>query len=147
MSLIIAAAIVSGGTHGSDKAGQVGADRPTARSGTIDPAGAAAARAWVALVDGGRWDESWRAASTLFRSQTTTRQWAAMIEPVRKPLGTVSARAVARASAATSRPGAPAGEYQVVQFRTAFAVKPGAIETVVLAREDGAWKVAGYFIR
>jgi hypothetical protein len=45
-------------------------------------------------------------------------------------------------------PGAPAGDYVVIQYATQFANKDKAVETVVPMRTpDGSWKVSGYFIR
>jgi hypothetical protein len=44
-------------------------------------------------------------------------------------------------------PGAPEGEYVVIQYETQFEHKAGAIETVTPLREkDGSWRVSGYFI-
>jgi hypothetical protein len=111
------------------------------------PADLEVARTWVALVDGGRWDESWQAAGNLFRSQMPQARWASTIGPVRLPLGAVSARSLKSVSKTTSLPGAPDGEYEVVQFETRFLSKASATETVVLAHESSGWKVDGYFIR
>ena len=48
----------------------------------------------------------------------------------------------------TELPGAPDGQYVVIQFKTAFANKQSAIETVTpMLEEDGRWLVAGYFIK
>ncbi len=107
---------------------------------------AAAARDWVMLLDRQRWDESWDAAGTAFQSMPKA-QWATTAQGVRKPLGAVSSRVVQSATRTNALPGAPAGEYQVIQFKTAFAQKPDAVETVVLSREKAGWRVNGYFIR
>ena len=106
-----------------------------------------AAKEWVKLVDAKRWDESWAAAGTLFKSQLPRARWASTIQPVRDPLGAVSSRTLKSATATKSLPGAPDGEYEVVQFETSFAKKAAAVETVVLSREKSGWKVDGYFIR
>ncbi|MET1753925.1 DUF4019 domain-containing protein [Novosphingobium sp. RD2P27] len=113
------------------------------------PCGAepAEAAAWVSLLDQRHWDESWAAAGPLFKSQTPQARWASIIEPVREPLGAVSSRAVQSVTNASSLPGVPDGQYQVVKFHTSFAHKKGATETVVLACEPSGWKVSGYFIR
>jgi hypothetical protein len=66
---------------------------------------------------------------------------------VRQPFGAVSNRAVQHVTATTSLPGVPNGQYEVIRFRTGFAHKPEAIETVVLAQGATSWKVAGYYIR
>ena len=112
-----------------------------------DAAGAGVARAWVSLLDGQHWAETWRSAGIIFKTQMPEARWPSVIEPVRRPLGAVSSRSFLNATATTSLPGAPAGEYQIIQFTTAFATKPGAIETIVLAHEPSGWKVDGYFIR
>ncbi|HYD36179.1 MAG TPA: DUF4019 domain-containing protein, partial [Allosphingosinicella sp.] len=60
----------------------------------------------------------------------------------RVPLGRVRSRSLAGEEGI---PGPPSG-YQLIRFRTSFANKAGAVETLSLAREDGRWKVVGYFI-
>ncbi len=150
MSLVIAIAMLSIAPHGSSAMDAAGAQRPAAAAtapAAAESAAIDAAREWVALVDGQRWDESWRTAATLFRSQVSAAQWASTIQPVRQPLGPLSSRAVQGVTKADVLPGAPSGEYRIIQFQTAFARKSGAVETVVLAREGSSWKVAGYFIR
>ena len=48
----------------------------------------------------------------------------------------------------TELPGAPDGRYVVIQFDTAFENKASSVETVTpMADPDGAWRVAGYFIK
>ena len=115
-----------------------------------DPSNAAienAASEWVVLVDQQKWVESWGAAGSLFRSQLTSGQWHSAVGPVRSPLGALQSRKLEKITAAKSLPGAPDGEYRVVQFRTNFANKAGAIETIILAQEGARWAVNGYFIR
>ncbi|MGB3565135.1 MAG: DUF4019 domain-containing protein, partial [Thermoanaerobaculia bacterium] len=64
------------------------------------------------------------------------------------PLGKVLSRKVKSKQYATSLPGAPDGEYVVIQFETSFENKTTAIETVTpMKDEDGKWRVSGYFIR
>ena len=66
----------------------------------------------------------------------------------RKPFGATKKRSPKAAQFARSLPGAPDGEYVVMQFDTAFEQKAAAVETVTAAREkDGSWKIAGYFIK
>jgi hypothetical protein len=106
-----------------------------------------AANAWVSLIDKQRWAESWSEAGALFKSQVSQQGWASTVQPVRTPLGAVSSRALKSVTKATSLPGVPDGEYEVVQFRTSFEHKNDATETVVLAHESSGWRVNGYFIR
>ncbi len=66
----------------------------------------------------------------------------------RKPLGAVVSRQLKSAEPMTQMPGAPDGQYILMQFETSFANKSSAIETVSFVKEkDGSWKSAGYFIK
>ena len=143
MSLIVAAIALSMGFHGN------GASQPPAAAAQAasDSAEVRSAGDWTALVDHQRWNESWAAAGTLFRSAISQEGWASKIKSVRDPLGAVSSRTVQNVTKASKLPGAPDGEYEIIQFQTDFANHKDATETVVLARENSAWKVDGYFIR
>ncbi|GAA4011810.1 hypothetical protein GCM10022280_06910 [Sphingomonas swuensis] len=107
----------------------------------------AAAGEWVALVDGAKWADSWTAAGALFQGQVTSDQWTKAIQPVRTPLGAVSSRKLEKVTTTKSLPGLPEGDYRVVEYRTDFAAKAGAGETLLLVSEGGRWKVNAYFIR
>jgi para-nitrobenzyl esterase len=107
----------------------------------------AAAMAWLALTDAQNWNQSWSSAGTIFQSHISQAGWASAGAPVRQPLGAVVSRSLQSITKANSLPGVPDGEYELLQFRTAFAQKSDAIETVVLAHEPSGWKVDGYFIR
>ncbi|MEG3148685.1 DUF4019 domain-containing protein [Sphingomonas sp. ZT3P38] len=151
MSLIIAAVALSNlGAMPGD--GQASARNVSQRESASDPRpaeteGSAVARKWVGLLDDGQWDASWRAAATMFRAQITPAQWATTAQSVRQPLGRPSSRTFQSATQTKTLPGAPEGDYQLLQFSTRFANKPDAIETVVLAREQAGWRVSGYLIR
>ncbi|MES2045274.1 MAG: DUF4019 domain-containing protein [Pseudomonadota bacterium] len=115
---------------------------PAALRETPDPAVVDTARQWLALVDEGRWDESYRATGTAFRKLNTPQVWATVSEKVRVPLGAVIARTFVSQE---NLPAPPAG-YEVVKFSTRFANKD-AVETVTLDREGGGWRVVGVTIR
>lgn len=107
-----------------------------------------AAESWLVLVDRGEYDNSWKEAATLFRAAVTPEAWSRSLKAVREPLGALVVRNVASSRYATTLPGAPDGEYVIIQFSTRFANKQSAIETVTPMKEpDGAWRVSGYFIR
>ncbi|WP_020655735.1 DUF4019 domain-containing protein [Massilia niastensis] len=112
----------------------------------VQAAGEAAGR-WLELVDSGKAGESWTEASPSLRAAVSREQWAAALESVRSPLGPVRSRTQQSATLTRSLPGAPAGEYVVIQYRTSFAGGI-AIETVTPMREpDGSWKVSGYYVK
>ncbi len=109
--------------------------------------GAEAALAWIALLDREQWVDSWGAAGSLFQAQVTQSDWASTVASVRATVGPVVSRTQTSVAPSTTLPGLPAGEYQIIQYRTAFRDKADSVETAVLMRESGTWKVIGYFIR
>ena len=107
-----------------------------------------AANDWLQHVDKAQYDASWDTAASTFKSSVPKSKWSTMVRSVRNPLGYVVQREVKKAAYHTSLPGAPDGEYLVIQFRTEFANKGGAIETVTpMLDSDGNWRVSGYYIR
>jgi hypothetical protein len=107
-----------------------------------------AAEKWLALVDGGRYAESWNEAAQYLKNAVQQEQWAQSLEARRKPFGKAVSREMKKMTYKTSLPGAPDGEYMVIQFATSFGKKRAAVETVTtMAEKDGIWRVAGYYIR
>jgi hypothetical protein len=102
---------------------------------------------WLSLVDDAHYDQSWSRAGAMFRHGVAQDQWQTLAARVRDPLGPVISRTARGVQEAHQLPGAPDGDYRIIQFDTKFANKASAVETVVLADEAGAWKVDGYFIR
>jgi hypothetical protein len=106
-----------------------------------------AAQKWLALVDQGKYAESWKASSELFRSAISSKDWEQTLLRASKPLGRMVSRKVLSATYTTSVPGAPEGEYVMVQFETDYENKPKAVETVTpMLEKDGKWRVSGYYI-
>jgi Protein of unknown function (DUF4019) len=122
---------------------------PLASEESPEKAAEAAAGSWLALVDAGKYGESWDAAASAFRDSVTRAQWEEALERVRTPFGKVVSRNLKSAKYAKEEGSkAPAGDYVILQFDTSFEKRPSSIETVTLMKEkDGSWKVAGYFIR
>jgi len=107
-----------------------------------------AAEAWLALVDAGNYGKSWEESSQLFRNAVTKEKWQQSLEAVRTPLGDLVSRKSKTTQYATSLPGAPDGEYVVIQFTTSFKSKSSAVETVTpMKGSDGVWRVSGYYIK
>ena len=100
------------------------------------------ARQWLALVDAGKWQESFTATARSFQTLNTLAMWQSASEGGRVPLGRVLSRSL---TSEESIPAPPSG-YQLVRFRTDFAAKAGATETLSLAREGDSWRVVGYYI-
>ena len=115
---------------------------PTTASAAVNPEVVDTARKWLGLVDQGLWDESYRGTSPAFRKLNTAKIWAATSEQVRVPLGAVISRTFLSEE---NLPAPPAG-YEVVKFRTSFANKADALETVSLDRGGGSWRIVGVTI-
>lgn len=108
----------------------------------------ASAEAWLKLVDEGRFADSWKEASQYFKAAVTQDQWKKSMQGVRQPLGATLSRTFKSCHYATSLPGAPDGEYVVIQYTTEFENKKSSIETVTpMLDKDGKWRVSGYYIR
>ena len=108
----------------------------------------AAAEKRLILIDGGRYAESWKEAAEYFRGAVKQEQWEQSLIAVRKHLGKLISRKVKNKSYTTSLPGAPDGEYVVIQFDTSFENKKSTIETVTpMMDKDRKWRVSGYFIK
>jgi hypothetical protein len=126
------------------------APKAAAKDATKDKEKAAvtAATAWLALVDQAKYADSWKEAAELFKAAIKAEGWAQAAEGVRKPLGQLVSRKVKTTTYQTSAPGAPDGEYVIIQFDTVFEKKKEAVETVTpMLDKDGKWHVSGYFIK
>ncbi len=120
----------------------------TAASNREDAESYDVAETFLASVDAGDWQQSWRDAGEFFQTQTTAAEWSAAVDPVRSPLGAVEERKLASVQQLTTLPGAPDGEYEVLRFETKYAEVEGlSIETVIMIRNGSSFNVAGYFIR
>lgn len=100
------------------------------------------ARDWLATVDAGRWADSWRATGASFRSLNTVEAWTQASQQGRVPLGAM----VSRADLSQESVPAPPNGLEMVKFRTSFANRANATETLTLVREGQAWRVVGYWI-
>ena len=106
------------------------------------------AASWLALVDAGNAQASWSQAASYFRHAVAEDQWARAMQAVRAPLGRLESRKLLSATPKKQLPGAPDGDYVVIQYQSRFGHKANAVETVTPMREpDGTWKVVGYFVK
>ena len=106
------------------------------------------ANRWLALVDSADYGASWNESASLFRNAVSKAQWSQKVQSVRGPLGKVESRKLKSATYSTSLPGAPDGQYVVIQYQSSFEHKKSAVETVTpMLDKDGKWRVSGYFIK
>lgn len=107
-----------------------------------------AANRWLVPADAGDGAATWDQAASAFQAAVSKADWSAALRQARQPLGAVTARKMVSSEYKLSLPGAPDGEYVVIQYDTQFEHKTHAVETVVPMRErDGSWKVSGYFVK
>ena len=117
-------------------------------AGTPEADAESAAWAWLAVVDAGDYAQSWTTASDYFRGRIAQSQGVSAVSGVRAPLGALKSRRLLSARYARSLPGAPDGEYVVIQFTSSFERKAAATETVTpMKGAEGGWRVSGYYIR
>jgi hypothetical protein len=112
-----------------------------------DPAQKKAAEEWLALVDAGKYGDSWEHASDTFKKSISKENWEAAVKRVRGQLGKLESRAFTKSQATSNPPNAPPGDYSVVVYTANFETKKSAIEVVVLENEKNVWHVGGYFIK
>ncbi|SRR6266496_3020805 len=103
---------------------------------------------WLALVDIGKYADSWQEAAQLFRTAVSKEQWQSAMRASREPLGKMLSRKVTSATYSKTLPGAPDGEYVVIRYDSRFEHKQSAVETVTpMLDKDGKWRVSGYYIK
>jgi hypothetical protein len=108
----------------------------------------ASASAWLKALDAADYVTSWSTASEEFKAGVSSEAWSQAAQGVRVSFGAVKTREERSANFTHTLPGAPDGEYVVIQFNTVFEKKAQAIETVTAKHDrDGNWKIAGYFIQ
>ena len=107
-----------------------------------------AAKKWLSLVDKEEYAESWKEANEYFRHTVQPQLWVESLKALREPFGKLISRTVKTKVYKTALPGAPDGEYVVIEFKTSFEHKKTAVETVTpMLGKDGVWRVAGYYIK
>jgi hypothetical protein len=104
---------------------------------------------WLALLDEGKLGTAWDVSSAYLKSVVSRKKWVTEIGKARKPLGKLATRKVGRFARAHSLPGAPEGDYSIVEFDSTFANDKHATEQVIWMFENKSksWRVSGYFIR
>lgn len=117
-------------------------------SAADEQAATTASSKWLGLVDKGQYGQSWGQASQYFKNAVKKPQWESQVSAVRSPLGKVVQRKLKSAQLTNTLPGAPDGEYVVIQYDTSFEKKNAAVETITPMKEKtGEWRVSGYFIK
>jgi hypothetical protein len=112
----------------------------------VEDAATAAGQQWLALLDKGKYADSWKDSAAMFREQVSEEQWIASLQRFRQPLGGMVTRAVARIDFTKTLRGAPDADYSIIHFKTDFTNKTAVTERLTLVKENGAWQAAAYAI-
>jgi len=141
-AIVVAVAVVLCAVLGNLSARAAGDEKAAVKNA------ASAAQKWLALLDKGKYKESWETAAPIVRERVTKPQFIQGVESARKPLGKVISRNLKSTQYTTTMPGAPAGEYVVIQYDTKFEKKDSATEIVTpMLAKDGKWRPGGYVVR
>jgi len=100
---------------------------------------------WLVLLDDQKYEDSWKQAGAMFRSEVKQDEWVAVLKRARQPLGALDARAASRVDFAKTLRGAPDGDYAIIHYKADFKAK-SITERLTLVKEDGKWEVAAYAI-
>ena len=107
-----------------------------------------AARNWLKSVDSGNYAQSWDDTGSVLKANVARDQWQELLARNRGPLGALISRKLTSAEYTTQLPGAPDGQYVVLQYESSFEHKNAAIETVTPALDkDGKWRVCLYVVK
>lgn len=102
------------------------------------------AESWLAIVDKGKYRESWEGLADLFKQNDKEEEWINDLNRSRKPLGKVLERELRHESKSSE---ASVGEYLIFQYETSFENKKSVVEAVsVIKDKDGNWRILGYSI-
>jgi hypothetical protein len=107
----------------------------------------AESRKWLGLIDDGKAGLAWDGADALLRSSVTRAKWIEGIRDLRKSYGKARSRSAQQVVRAHSLPGAPDGDYTIIQFDTEFGNGRHAAELIMWSLTSTSWRVAGYQIR
>jgi hypothetical protein len=107
-----------------------------------------AARDWLKLVDSGNYAQSWDDTGNVLKATVARDQWQELLSRNRGPLGALISRKLTSAEYTTQLPGAPDGQYVVLQYESNFEHKSSTLETVTPALDkDGKWRVCLYIVK
>jgi|GEM_PF-5154892 len=101
---------------------------------------------WLARVDAGKYEESWKTASPFFQKASSMKEWVEKIGRSRSRMGLLQEREFIKGRFLRDPDGVPTGEYFALEFETEFE-KTKITEIVVVMRDQtGLWQVSSYSV-
>ena len=104
-----------------------------------------AASTVLAQLDAEQWDKAWSSAGTSLKQTASLSGFTTGVRTSRAMFGVPASRAITGYAFPESIEGAPPGQYGIVFYATDFSKVQGVEEQVVLRREGGEWRLAGYW--
>ena len=105
------------------------------------------AESWLDLIDQESYAVGWELAGSGLKGAARKEDWMRTVAAARLHRGPVLARRLVEESATDAVAGLPPGEYMLFSFATAFRETGDSVESLVLEREEGGWRVIAYFVR
>jgi hypothetical protein len=125
-----------------------GAAKAAQAQGSPNAAAVQATEQWLALVDTGKYGESWDAAAPMLKSSTGRKDWIAYLKDKRERLGKVVSRKLLKADRLKNVPGLPPGQFVGMQYLTSFEKLKNGVEVVVpVLDQDGKWRISEYVVQ
>lgn len=111
-------------------------------------AATAAAEKWLAVVDQGRYEDTWDEGSSSFKLVMSKEKWAEVLRVSLEPLGKITARKLSAKQYTTTVPEMPEGEYVLLEYAATCENSTEKQEVLTVQKEaDGTWRVASYYIK
>ncbi len=95
----------------------------------VNEQAASSGEAWLKLIDNGKYADSWKEASSYFRSRVPQKTWVSMVQGVRAPLGSLVSRSQPSVTFAKALPGLPGWE-----------LRGNAVSDVLPEESPAPWK-------
>jgi Protein of unknown function (DUF4019) len=115
---------------------------------STDAAARQATERWLALVDAGKYGESWDEAAPILKNSSSRKDWIAYVKEKREHLGRVLSRKLLKADPLKNVAGLPPGQFVGMQYRTSFEKLKNAVEVIVpVLDKDGQWRVSEYVVQ
>ena len=111
--------------------------------GTLEQTQPVAAE-FLALIDGGKYAESWQSSAPLVRDKVTQQEWIEKLDKARSRSGDLIQRVQKSTRSATVLKDSPEGEYIILSYESDFQRAEDVSEYVTVMRDGDNWKVASY---
>jgi hypothetical protein len=105
-----------------------------------------AAEEWLELLDSGSYKQCYEISAELLKNAVTKESLSQSLATAVEPLGKLSKRTLIASEYFKVLPGAPEGEYVVLQFSSHSENSKNVVETITPMLDEGVWKVSGYYI-